>query len=82
MLRQVRLNDLLFFCLLLLLCTELLAQGVAVPGDTCKPRVREGKRLDAGSWPTIPSANSQNHKCSGISMRTQHASRRKRTRDQ
>jgi quercetin dioxygenase-like cupin family protein len=48
MLRQVRLNGMLFFCLLLLLCTELLAQGVAVPGDTCKPA--SARTQEIGCW--------------------------------
>ncbi|HEY1800494.1 MAG TPA: hypothetical protein VGG46_06100 [Terriglobales bacterium] len=34
---MTRLNGVSFFCLLLLLCTQLLAQGIATPGDTCKP---------------------------------------------
>ena len=37
MTRQVRRNGVLLSFLFLLLCTELAAQGVAVPGDTCKP---------------------------------------------
>jgi hypothetical protein len=37
MTRHVRLNGMHLSCLLLLLCTRLAAQGVAVPGDTCKP---------------------------------------------
>jgi quercetin dioxygenase-like cupin family protein len=41
MIRQVRLNSTfffcLFFCLLLLPGIQLMAQGVAVPGDPCKP---------------------------------------------
>ena len=46
--RQVRLNGMLFSCLLLLLCTQLAAQGVAVPGDTCKPVSTRTQEL--GCW--------------------------------
>ncbi len=37
MIRQVRSNSAFFFCLLLLPWSHLIAQGVAVPGDPCKP---------------------------------------------
>lgn len=46
--RQVRLNGMLLSCLLLLLCTQLAAQGVAVPGDTCKPA--SARTQDIGCW--------------------------------
>jgi hypothetical protein len=48
MIRQLRLNGMLFFCLLLLLCTQLAAQGVAVPGDTCKPA--SARTQEIGCW--------------------------------
>src|SRR3984885_12680139 len=48
MIRQVRLNRTLLSCLLLLLCTQLAAQGVAVPGDTCKPA--SARTQDIGCW--------------------------------
>jgi hypothetical protein len=46
--RQMRLNSTLLSCLLLLLCTQLAAQGVAVPGDTCKPA--SARTQDIGCW--------------------------------
>lgn len=48
MIRQVRLNAVLFFCLLLLLCTQLVAQGIATPGDTCKPASKRTQEI--GCW--------------------------------
>ena len=48
MIRQVRLNSALLSCLLLLLCTQLAAQGVAVPGDACKPA--SARTQDIGCW--------------------------------
>jgi hypothetical protein len=48
MIRQMRLNGMLFFCLLLFLCTQLEAQGVAVPGDTCKPA--SARTQEIGCW--------------------------------
>ncbi len=38
----------LFFCLLLLLCAQLPAQGVAVPGDACKPANVRSQEI--GCW--------------------------------
>lgn len=46
--RQVRLNGMFFFGLPLLLCTQLAAQGVAVPGGVCKP-VSE-RTQEVGCW--------------------------------
>ena len=48
MIGQVRLNGILFFCLLLLLCTQLVAQGVAVLGDPCKPV--SARTQEIGCW--------------------------------
>lgn len=48
MIRQMRLNSLLFFGLLLLMSTQLVAQGVATPGDTCKPASQRTKEI--GCW--------------------------------
>ena len=48
MIRQLRLSDMLFSCLLLLLGTQLLAQGVAVPGDPCKPV--SARTQEIGCW--------------------------------
>jgi quercetin dioxygenase-like cupin family protein len=48
MIRQVRLNGMLFFCLLLCLCAQLMAQGVAAPGDTCKPT--SARMQGIGCW--------------------------------
>jgi quercetin dioxygenase-like cupin family protein len=46
--RYHRLMGRLFFCLLLLSCKQLLSQGVAVPGDACKP-VSE-RTQEIGCW--------------------------------
>jgi len=46
--RQVRLNGILFSCLLLPLCRQLPAQGVAVPGDMCKPT--SARTQEIGCW--------------------------------
>ncbi len=51
--RLVRLNCMLVGCLLLL-CSQLVAQGVAVAGDPCKPTSARTQEMGAGSWPTIP----------------------------
>ena len=48
MLRRVRLNAMMVACLLLLLCTQLLAQGIATPGDTCKPTNVRTQKI--GCW--------------------------------
>jgi hypothetical protein len=48
MIRHVGLNGTLISCFLLLLCTQLAAQGVAVPGDPCKPL--SARTQDIGSW--------------------------------
>ena len=48
MVRQVRLSRAFFFCLLSLLCTGLAAQGVAVPGDPCKPASE--RTQEVGCW--------------------------------
>jgi hypothetical protein len=48
MIRHVGLNGTLISCLLLLLCTQLTAQGVAVPGDPCKPL--SARTQDIGCW--------------------------------
>lgn len=48
MIRQVRLNGMILFCLPLLLCAQLLAQGVATPGDTCKPASM--RTQEVGCW--------------------------------
>ena len=48
MIRQVRLNAALLSCLLLLLCIRLAAQGVAVPGDKCKPA--SARTQEIGCW--------------------------------
>lgn len=48
MIRQVLLSCMLFFCLLLLLCAQLAAQGVATPGDTCKPASMRTQQI--GCW--------------------------------
>jgi hypothetical protein len=48
MIRQVRLNGMLFFCLLLCLGTQLVAQGVAAPGPTCKPV--SARTQEIGCW--------------------------------
>src|SRR5258707_5337788 len=53
MIRQVRLNGTFLSCLLLLLCTQLAAPGVAVLGDTCKPA--SARTQDIGCW--IPADN-------------------------
>jgi quercetin dioxygenase-like cupin family protein len=48
MTRQLGLKGVQFFCFLLLLCTELLAQGMATPGDTCKPMSM--RKQEVGCW--------------------------------
>jgi hypothetical protein len=48
MIRPVRLNGMPFWGLLLLLCTHLVAQGVAVPGDPCKPV--SARTQEIGCW--------------------------------
>jgi|SRR5579859_563084 len=48
MIRQAWSNCILLFCLLPLLSTKLPAQGVAVPGDTCKPASARSQEL--GCW--------------------------------
>lgn len=48
MIRPVRLNGMPLWGLLLLLCTHLVAQGVAVPGDPCKPA--SVRTQEIGCW--------------------------------
>ena len=48
MIRQLRMNGLLFLGVLLLLGTPLVAQGVAVPGDPCKPVSARTQQI--GCW--------------------------------
>ena len=48
MIRQVRLDVMLLFCLVLLLCRQLPAQGVAVAGDPCKPA--SARTQQVGCW--------------------------------
>lgn len=62
MIRQVGWSGVSFFGLLLLLCTRLAAQGVATPGDTCKPA--SARAQEVGCWilaenPIGPIAESQ-----------------------
>src|SRR5579863_2200655 len=48
MIRPAQLNRMLFLCLLLTPCTQLVAQGVAVPGDPCKPVSERTQQI--GCW--------------------------------
>ncbi|HLH08605.1 MAG TPA: hypothetical protein VKW78_15310 [Terriglobales bacterium] len=48
MIRHTLLIRMLFVCLLLLLCNQLVAQGVAVPGDNCKPVSQRTQEI--GCW--------------------------------
>jgi len=48
MFRQVRLSGIYFFSLLLLLCGKLVAQGMATPGDPCKPANERTQQV--GCW--------------------------------
>jgi hypothetical protein len=48
MIRHALLIGMFLLCLLLLPCTWLVAQGVAVPGDMCKPA--SGRTQEIGCW--------------------------------
>lgn len=48
MIRHVRLSGAYVLCLLLLLGAQLVAQGVAAPGDTCKPASMRTQQI--GCW--------------------------------
>lgn len=48
MVRDLRLNVLFVFTLFLLLCPKLIAQGVAAPGDPCKPVSARTQQI--GCW--------------------------------
>lgn len=48
MIRLMRLNNVYCVCLLVLLSTKLMAQGVVAPGDTCKPASMRTQQL--GCW--------------------------------
>lgn len=48
MIRRTRWNGILFCCSLPLLCSHLAAQGVAVPGDPCKPA--SARTQEVGCW--------------------------------
>ena len=48
MIRRALLIGILFLCSRLLPCNQLLAQGVAVPGDRCKPMSERTQEI--GCW--------------------------------
>ena len=48
MIRNIQLTGACFFSLLLLLCTHAIAQGVAAPGDACKPLSERAQKI--GCW--------------------------------